>query len=80
MGKLIQQGRNAKGMTQKELSTKINEKPQVINEYESGKCIPDNAVLGKIERAIGIKLRGKDKGVKFLRFFIKTQALLYTKI
>ena len=55
-------------MTQKELSTKINEKPQVINEYESGKCIPDNAVLGKIERAIGIKLRGKDKGVKFLRF------------
>lgn len=32
---------------------KINEKPQVIADYESGKAIPNNQVLGKIERAIG---------------------------
>ena len=62
VGKLIQKGRNQKSMTQKELATKINEKPQVINEYEQGKAIPNNQILGKIERAIGIKLRGKDKG------------------
>jgi len=60
--KLIQQGRQAKGMTQKELATKINEKQQVINEYESGRAIPNNQILGKLERNLGIKLRGKDKG------------------
>lgn len=32
---------------------KINEKPQVIADYESGKAIPNNQVMGKIERAIG---------------------------
>lgn len=35
---------------------KINEKPQVIADYESGRAIPNNQVMGKIERAIG-KLR-----------------------
>ena len=60
--KLIQQGRQAKGMTQKDLATKICEKIQVINEYEAGKALPNQQVLGKIERVIGMKLRGKDKG------------------
>ena len=41
---------------------KINEKPQVITDYEAGRGIPNQQILGKIERAIGIKLRGKDKG------------------
>ncbi|KAF7281168.1 multiprotein bridging factor 1 [Rhynchophorus ferrugineus] len=62
VGRLIQQGRQSKGMSQKELATKINEKPQIITDYEAGKGIPNNLILGKIERAIGIKLRGKDKG------------------
>jgi len=62
VGKLIQQGRIAKEWTQKELATKINEKPQVINDYEAGRAIPNNQILSKIERTIGMKLRGKDKG------------------
>lgn len=62
VGRIIQKGRQEKGWTQKELATKINEKPQVINEYERGAAIPNNQVMGKIERAIGMKLRGKDKG------------------
>ncbi|KAL7980828.1 hypothetical protein Chor_001982 [Crotalus horridus] len=53
VGKVIQQGRQGKGLTQKDLATKINEKPQVIADYESGRAIPNNQVLGKIERAIG---------------------------
>ena len=32
---------------------KINEKPQVVNEYESGKAIPNNQVMSKLERALG---------------------------
>ncbi|XP_060520171.1 endothelial differentiation-related factor 1 homolog [Cylas formicarius] len=62
VGRLIQQARQGKGMSQKELATKINEKPQIITDYEAGKGIPNNIILGKIERALGIKLRGKDKG------------------
>ena len=37
VGKLIMKGRQQKGLTQKDLATKICEKPQVVNEYESGK-------------------------------------------
>ncbi|KAF6019692.1 mbf1 [Bugula neritina] len=62
VSRAMQQGRQAKGMTQKELATKISEKPQIINEYEAGKAIPNDAILGKIERALGVKLRGKDIG------------------
>ena len=48
--------RNAKGLTQKQLAQQLNMQPQVINEYESGKAIPNNAVIAKIERALGAKL------------------------
>jgi len=62
VGKLIAKGRAEKGLTQKDLATKINEKPQVINDYEAGRGVPNQQVLGKIERAIGIKLRGSNIG------------------
>ncbi|KAK2713447.1 endothelial differentiation-related factor 1 homolog [Artemia franciscana] len=62
IGKLIQQGRNGLGMTQKDLSAKICEKPKIVNEYENGKAIPNQQILAKIEKVIGIKLRGKNKG------------------
>ncbi|VDM20497.1 unnamed protein product [Hydatigera taeniaeformis] len=62
VGRLIMQGRQDANLTQKELATKINEKPQVIAEYEQGKAIPNQTILSKLERALGIKLRGKDKG------------------
>ena len=41
---------------------RINEKPQVVNEYESGRAIPNQQVISKLERAVGVKLRGKDMG------------------
>lgn len=62
VGRLIMQGRQNKKLTQKELATRINEKPQVINDYEGGRAIPNQQVLAKIERIVGMKLRGKDKG------------------
>jgi putative transcription factor len=52
----IQQARMAKKMTQKDLATAINEKAQVIAEYESGKAIPNGQIIVKIERALGCKL------------------------
>lgn len=62
VAKFIMQGRQAKGWSQKDLATKICEKPQVVNDYEACRGIPNNIILGKIERAIGIKLRGKEIG------------------
>ncbi|RKO92763.1 multi protein bridging factor 1-domain-containing protein [Blyttiomyces helicus] len=63
LGKAIQQARQTKNMTQKDLATKINEKQTVVNEYESGKAPnPNQQILAKMERILGIKLRGKDIG------------------
>lgn len=39
----------------------INEKPQIIQEYESGKAIPNNQIIVKLERVLGVKLRGGKK-------------------
>ncbi|XP_063229761.1 endothelial differentiation-related factor 1 homolog [Bacillus rossius redtenbacheri] len=62
LGKLIQQGRQSKGWSQKDLATRVNEKPQVINDYEAGRGIPNQVVISKIEKSLGMKLRGKDRG------------------
>ena len=59
----IMQARTAKGITQKELATAINEKPQVVGEYETGKAIPNPQIISKLERKLGVKLPrpGKSK-------------------
>merc|ERR1712106_579350 len=56
LSKAIMQARMAKKMTQKELATAINEKPQVVGEYESGKAIPNGQIIVKLERKLGCKL------------------------
>lgn len=61
-GRLIQQARAAKNWKREEFATKICEKVQVVTDYENGSAIPNNQIFGKMERALGIKLRGKDKG------------------
>lgn len=62
VGKAIQQARQEKKLTQKELATKVNEKPNVINDYEAGRAIPNQQLLAKLERALGVKLRGTNIG------------------
>lgn len=59
VAKRIQQGRVSKNLTQKQLAQKINVKPQVITEYETGKAIPNQTILNKIARTLGIKLKKK---------------------
>ncbi|THG20122.1 hypothetical protein TEA_026082 [Camellia sinensis var. sinensis] len=58
--KAIMQARMDKKLTQSQLAQMINEKPQVIQEYESGKAIPNQQIISKLERALGAKLRGKN--------------------
>lgn len=58
----IQKARLEKKMSQAELAKQINERPQVVQEYENGKAVPNQAVLAKMERVLGVKLRGKISG------------------
>eukprot|EP00005_Dracoamoeba_jomungandri_P000495 CAMPEP_0174251994 /NCGR_PEP_ID=MMETSP0439-20130205/1651_1 /TAXON_ID=0 /ORGANISM="Stereomyxa ramosa, Strain Chinc5" /LENGTH=155 /DNA_ID=CAMNT_0015332463 /DNA_START=48 /DNA_END=515 /DNA_ORIENTATION=+ len=58
----IQQGRQNKRWSQKDFAQKINQKVTVVNEYERGTATPNQQVLAKMERVLGIKLRGKNIG------------------
>lgn len=57
----IQKARIDKEMTQAQLAQMINERPHVVQEYEAGKAVPNQQILAKMERALGVKLRGKLK-------------------
>ena len=64
VARAIQQARNELKMTQKEFAQKMNEKPQTINDYESGRAIPSQQLLARMERVLGVKLRGNNIGEK----------------
>ena len=56
VSKTIQNGRIAKGFkTQKDLANAINVPVDIIKAYESGKAIPDNNILQKLRRVLGVK-------------------------
>ncbi|KAG0593257.1 hypothetical protein M758_1G309200 [Ceratodon purpureus] len=57
--KNLMQARLDKKYTQAQLAQLINEKPQIVQEYESGKAIPNQQIITKLERILGVKLRGK---------------------
>eukprot|EP01110_Echinostelium_bisporum_P013136 TRINITY_DN8462_c0_g1_i1.p1 TRINITY_DN8462_c0_g1~~TRINITY_DN8462_c0_g1_i1.p1 ORF type:complete len:156 (+),score=69.85 TRINITY_DN8462_c0_g1_i1:44-469(+) len=52
-------------LNQKELAVKINEPVKTITEYEQGKAIPNQQILSKLEKTLGVRLRGKDIGQPF---------------
>jgi len=60
----MQTARLALSLSQKDLAATVNEKVSVLQDYESGKAIPNPQILGKLERALQVKLRGKDIGKK----------------
>lgn len=59
ISKIIMQARLALSLSQKDLAQKINQKPQVIMDYENGKAIPNPQILGKMQRILKVKLLGK---------------------
>eukprot|EP01126_Amoeba_proteus_P067304 TRINITY_DN990_c0_g1_i12.p1 TRINITY_DN990_c0_g1~~TRINITY_DN990_c0_g1_i12.p1 ORF type:complete len:138 (+),score=26.61 TRINITY_DN990_c0_g1_i12:66-479(+) len=58
IARAIIQGRQVKGLTQKDLALAIQEKVAVVQQYEQGKAVPNQQVLSKMERVLGVKLRG----------------------
>ena len=53
----IQQARAGKKWSRQELAQKLNVKASVITEYETGKAIPDNQILQKLSRVLGVTLK-----------------------
>ncbi|RPD65865.1 ylMBF1 [Lentinus tigrinus ALCF2SS1-7] len=64
VGKAMQTARMEKNLSQKDVAQKINEKPSVLQDYEAGRAIPNPQILAKLERVLGVKLRGADIGKK----------------
>lgn len=57
MQEKMKQARIAKNYTQQTLAQAIHEKPQTIQDLETGKIIQNPAILQKVNRALGISLR-----------------------
>ena len=53
----IRQAREARGWKQADLGAKINERVSVIAKLESGAISPGDALVRKLERELGIKLK-----------------------
>jgi putative transcription factor len=51
------------GMSQDELGKKINEKKSVVAKLETGDMVPDEKLIKKLERALGISLKEKISSV-----------------
>lgn len=63
VSRVISQARVAKGWKQKDLATHIAEREQIVQQYEAGTAIPNSFILGKMERVLGVKLRGKKETI-----------------
>ena len=44
-------------MTQKDLALKLSLPTKTIQDYESGKAQPNNLILCKIEKVLGVRVR-----------------------
>ena len=55
-------GRNARKMKQKDLANLLALRSDIIINYENGKAVPNQRILQKMERVLGIKLTGKNIG------------------
>ena len=52
----LQKARMAKKMSQADLAKAINQPAKVVNEYESGKAIPNQAIVNKMNKVLGVHL------------------------
>ena len=60
VSKAIIDGRTVKKMNRKQLASAIQENVKIVEEYETGKAIPNIKIINKLQRALGVKLTGKD--------------------
>jgi ribosome-binding protein aMBF1 (putative translation factor) len=56
LSKSISQARTAKGLSQKDLAGKVCISQQVLSKWESGREVPSNAEIAKLEKFLSVKL------------------------
>lgn len=56
-GNVIRKAREKKGLTAEEFAQSINEKKGTITKIESQALVPDDKLISKLEKALGIKLK-----------------------
>ncbi len=56
-GKLVRDARSKRGMTQKELAMKLNERVTVLAKVENAEMRPDDKLIKKLEKELAIKLK-----------------------
>lgn len=59
LGAVIRKAREKKGLSQKDLAMKINERVTILSKIEAGQMRPDDKFLAKLEKELGIKLKEK---------------------
>jgi putative transcription factor len=62
--KLIKEARAAREWKQETLAAKINERTSVINKLERGDIRPDDALVKKLEKELGIVMKEKVPVIK----------------
>ena len=55
----IQQARNQKGMSQKQLAVACNLQESIIRSYEQGTCLPNSKEMNVMSKVLGVTLRNK---------------------
>lgn len=60
--KVISKRRTELKLSQKQLAQQLNLKPEIIVQYENGKAKPNQAIIVKLERILGVYLSGKHIG------------------
>ena len=66
MSKMIQKARFDSKISQKELANKLNLQLSVIQNYETGKIIPNKNLLFKMGKILNTHLTGKNIGSKII--------------
>ena len=57
LGQQIQQARVNKKLSQKALAQLLNEKPQLIQQYENGQATPDPRLINKLQIKLGVRFQ-----------------------
>ena len=61
MAQQISKARIARKMTQKQLASLLNVPAKTIQDYESGKAIPQGSLIARLNRTLGITIVRDDK-------------------
>lgn len=60
----LQQARNAKSLTQKVLSNRLNIDTSDLNTWERGTRLPSNDIIARLSKELGVKLPRNTKVLK----------------